>query len=589
MYDTLHKSVTGIIILGWFFLVLSASSTVVQSASPSTFQSAFELVILADANDPYYSLAEEIATTEKAPIFHTLSDAVNCHPIFLIWVVSPSFLSDFKVIEFGLAMKEQPYAISTGIITASTLEDARNLWDRRSHVQGQSLFAVNATYPSAHVYEGRIIDFTHEQQVISPLTKESFNTSIQAADYLTFTGHGGSSYLRLDEDLTFTTDDVPPLYAIILSTASCQTFRPWEENSIALKFADQGVAAYSGFVYSPIEGYLLGEFDGLPFRYTWSDFPIGHVIQIQNRGTIQGFAAFPFRYLLGDPRISLQSAPPYQLVDDHINGEHRVLTFRDVPKGVIPIRISNGAEYHFVEVLDGTSAAEHDFFYNSQLQMVNFQNDKFVLLVHKGGDLTLELHAQAPWYWIVGDILLDSLDHTYIFNPQSSGDILSMLFALIPLIWGIWQFHKKRFGWKDIRLALVIGLGMSVLLGIYAFIRLDDITIISKDVVYSPLNVIANFLLGACGVLIYIRARSLTGKSIALFVMTFSSWSGALFFGLWAAIPNIFLFKPQIGATLYNYSLALLPAIAFFVTFIGISLFMWLVMGKNTTRHVHVP
>jgi hypothetical protein len=50
----------------------------------------------------------------------------------------------------------------------------------------------------------------------------------------------------------------------------------------------------------------------LPFRYTWPGFPIGHVVQFQNRGAVQDFAAFPYCFLLGDPRITVQSAPAYR-------------------------------------------------------------------------------------------------------------------------------------------------------------------------------------------------------------------------------------------------------------------------------------
>jgi hypothetical protein len=38
--------------------------------------------------------------------------------------------------------------------------------------------------------------------------------------------------------------------------------------SMALAAVAKGAAAFAGFLFSPIEGYLIGEFDGLPFRYT---------------------------------------------------------------------------------------------------------------------------------------------------------------------------------------------------------------------------------------------------------------------------------------------------------------------------------
>jgi hypothetical protein len=580
MFYKLHRSFVSIALLGMIILGLPIVHIMVLAASPSIAQSQpqsqCELVVLADSDDPYYPLAKEIATSEDAPIVHSLPDAIACHPTFLLWVVSPTSLSDAVMIEFGQTMKEQSSAISSGIITASTLEQARGLWERRTQVRGQSLFAVNAPNPSALIYEGQITAFAHEQTATHPLTKTGFENALQAADYLTFTGHGGNKYLKLDESTEITSVDIPSLDAIAISTGSCQTFRLWNQDSIARRFVDQGAAAYSGFVFSPIEGYLIGEFDGLPFRYTWQDFPIGHVIQVQNRGTLQGFAQFPYQYLLGDPRIALQTDPPYRLVDDRREGERRILTFQDVPPGVIPIRISNGAAYRFVEVPGVTAAAEQDPFYNSRLQMVNIQNDKFILLVHEGGELNLRMRPQAPWYWFLGDILLDSLDHTFIFvGQQAGGDIIAIVFAVIPLVWAGWQIVGKRLGWQEIRLAMVIGIGAIILQGVYVFARLDQVTIISKAVVFSPLSIVAAFALSMCGALIHLQARSQIGKVIGLFVMTSVSWISMVFGLVLVAAFNAFVFIPETGTALYNYSLGLLSACSFLFTFTLSGLVLW--------------
>jgi len=575
MFYKLYKSFVNIALLGMIVLGLSIVHSMVISASPSISQSQCELVVLANSDDPYYPLAKEIATSENAPIVHSLPDAIACHPIFLLWVVSPTFLSDAVMIEFGQTMKEQSSAISSGIITASTLEQARDLWERRTQVRGQSFFAANAPNPSALIYEGQIIAFAQEQTTTYPLTKTSFENALRAADYLTFTGHGGNKYLKLDESTKITSVDIPSLNAIVISTGSCQTFRLWNQDSIARRFVDQGAAAYSGFVFSPNEGYLIGEFDGLPFRYTWQDFPIGHVIQVQNRGTLQGFAQFPYQYLLGDPRIALQTDPPYHLVDDRQEGERRILTFRDVPPGVIPIRISNAAAYRFVEVPGVTAAAEQDPFYNSRLQMVNIQNDKFILLVHEGGELTLWMRLQAPWYWFLGDILLDSLDHTFIFVQQASGDIIAIVFAVIPLVWTGRQIIRKRLGWQKICLAMVIGIGAIILQGVYVLVRLDQVTIISKAVVFSPLSIVAAFALSMCGALIYFQARSQIGKLTGLFVITSVSWMSMVFGLVLFAAFNTFVFIPETGTALYNYSLGLLSACSFLFTFTLSGLVLW--------------
>jgi hypothetical protein len=524
-----------------------------------------EMVVLADPIDPYYSLAQEIATVEKAPLAHTLAQATTCQPTYLLWVVSPGFLSDAVMIAFGTAMKAQTSAISTGIITASTLEGARSLWMRRDQARGNKLLAANAPNPSAHIDQGQLFTVTQQESSLQLLTKTTFVSVLRSVDYLTFTGHGSSRYLRLDEATSITAADIPPLGPLVINTGSCQTVRPWIAGSIALQFIDQGAAAYSGFVYSPNEGYLLGEFDGFPMRYTWADFPIGHVIQAQNRGALQGFAQFPYLFLLGDPRIALQSGPVYRPPEEYREGDQRVLTFHDLPSGVIPIRIDGGAAYHFVAAPGLTAATDQDLFYNSRLQMVNIGPDKFILLVQNGGDLTLRLSPQAPWTWFLSDFFLDSLDHTLIFSQQSGGDLLALAFSILPLAWAAWQGIRRRLSWQNLRLALALGFGVAVVQGLYTLTRLGHVTITTKVVVFSPLSLLATFILTTCGALIYFRARSWIGKAIALLVATFASWAAGLTMLLVIGALNRFGFMPQVGVALYNYFLSLLTLGAFLI------------------------
>jgi hypothetical protein len=164
-------------------------------------------VILADSADPYYALAEEIAQTEGLPIAQGLDQALDREPAFLLWIVSPSYLSDQAVIGFGLSMRGRPSAISTGIITGATLQEARALWQRAGQARGQRAVAVNAANPSGHIDAG-ITEAEDTDEAFYPLTKTNLIDSLQRADYLTFTGHGGSSYLRLDDE---TTQHLPPL------------------------------------------------------------------------------------------------------------------------------------------------------------------------------------------------------------------------------------------------------------------------------------------------------------------------------------------------------------------------------------------
>ncbi|MFZ6027963.1 MAG: hypothetical protein ACOYYS_09620 [Chloroflexota bacterium] len=563
-------------LMGMTALIVPVLGSMIRIVAPAPgTASTCETVVLAARDDPFYPLAEEIAAAESASLAHTLPDALACSPTFLVWVASPQQLSDAVMVDFGLAMKAQASAVSSGIITGSTLADARSLWARRLQVRSRVLFAVNAPNEAAHIAAGRIIAFA-PQKKITPLTRGNFEHTLLAADYVTFTGHGSNRALNLDGETKITAGDVPPLDALVIGTGSCQTVRPWNGDSIALRFVDRGAAAYSGFVFSPNSGYLFGGFDGLPFRYTWPGFPIGHVVQVQNRGALQAYAHFPFQHLLGAPQISLQAEAPYHVRDDTIAGELRTLVLGDVPSGVIPIRIPGGAAYSFVEVVGITAAAEQDAFYNSRLQMADIQGDKYLLLVHRGGDLTLRLHRQAPWYWFPLDVLLDSFDQALIFSLQSGGDVIAIAFAALPLLWVGRQLFKRRLSRFKIFLASGVGLAAAVFQAVYGLVRLEHVTVTSKAVVFSLPGVLAAFLLCSCGALIYFQARSWAGKVTALWVMTFVSWSSTVFILVLFAAFNVFAAAPGIGVPLYTYSLGLLPASSFLLSFVFYGLILWL-------------
>ncbi|HSK88203.1 MAG TPA: hypothetical protein VK880_07605, partial [Anaerolineales bacterium] len=180
------------------FVYFSGLTHIIKPAPSPAPQIHCELVILADSSDPYHPLAEEIAAEENAPMVHTLSDALACQPVYLLWVVTPAHLSDAVMVEFGLALKEYPSIISSGIITGSTIERARGLWEQRTRIRSKSFYAVNAANPAAHIEEGRIIAADAEGITVLPLTINNFENVLSVADYLTFTGHGSGKYLRLD-------------------------------------------------------------------------------------------------------------------------------------------------------------------------------------------------------------------------------------------------------------------------------------------------------------------------------------------------------------------------------------------------------
>jgi hypothetical protein len=562
------------LVLLLLMLLASSMSALVPSRAQAQSEDSAQgtTLILAEPEDPYYALAEEIAQSEgfargSLAIVHTLDEVLEQGPLFLLWVVSPSHLSDQDLVDFGLAMRGRRQAISLGIISGITIGDARVLWLRAAEVNGDTMVAANAGNPSGHIEAG-LHTFSDGQVATSPLTKVNFLEALQDAGYLTFTGHGGDGFLGLDEDTTVRPVDFRSLPPIVVATGSCNTFRPWEGDSIALAFTGQGAAAYAGFAYSPNEGYLIGEFDGLPFRYTWADFPIGHVVQVQNHGTLQGFAQFPYYYLLGDPRIALQDDAPYHLVESHSSGDSLVLSYDSAPPGMIPVRVPGGVRYSFVEVPGVSAAWQRDPFYNARLQMEDIGGDKYVLFEHRGGDFTLRLRPNPPVLWLAGDLLLDALDTTLLYQRHS--DLFACIVAGLAWLGIGWRLTRKR---ADARLLLpsaAAGVGIAALYCLYAFMRLDRLSVTSKFVEFSPLAVVGTLLLASCGAFLTLRARSSRGRVVGVALASLGALAPVVFALGIIAISNLAFARPELGVGLWNYALGLQPMIA-----LGFELFLF--------------
>jgi hypothetical protein len=514
--------------------------------------------VLADPDDAYYALAEEIAQRDGAQLVGSLEEALALDPEFLLWVVSPSQLSDEVLVDFGLAMGDRESAISVGVVSGSTMEEARELWLRSSEVQGRLVVAANAANPSANIGSGMTV-FGPGGTAYRPLTLATLTRYLQRADYLTFTGHGGRSHLELYPDVLLRPADVPELSSIVVATAACNTFRIWEEDSIALAFVDKGAAAYSGFAYSPNEGYLIGEFSGVPLRYTWPGFPIGHVVQVQNAGALRGFASFPYYFLLGDPRVALQSEAPYRLVADREGGDVRTLSYADAPAGFIPVQIPRGAGYTFVDVPGVTSAWEGDPFYDSRLQMVNIGEDKYVLLQHAGGDFTLVLRQAPPWYWLVLDYFSDSLDHVFLYLDQTGGDVVGLFLG--GLAWLTILSLLRRVGGGGLKLvaSALSGAVFAALHASYGLARLGDVTITSKIVQFGLLSLVGTFLVTGAGAFLFLSSRSWRARALAVALGTMPVWVAVFFSFAVISAVNVFVFRPKLGTAAYNYALALLP------------------------------
>ena len=165
---------------------------------------------------------------------------------------------------------------------------------------------------------------------------------------------------------------------------------------------------------------------------------------VQTRGTLQGFAALPYYWLLGDPRIALQTGPPYRLLRDDTRGSTRTIELAGAPTSVIPVRMPGGATSTFVEAIGIAAAWDGDPFFNSRLQMASVGPDRYLLVARAGGDLTLRLHRRPPLSWVVLDVLADSLDRTLVFVPHGGGGVIALVGGGLALLSAALRRHRPE-------------------------------------------------------------------------------------------------------------------------------------------------
>ncbi len=526
------------------------------ATSEDGFGGALDMVILAARSDPYYSLAEEIALSENLPIVYSLNDALKHKPTFLLWVIAPNHLSDQVFSQFGQTLQKHQVVISTGILTGSSEEKARTLWQRRL-LKGKYL----AVIPREH----KISLIEKEQTTSILLNKENFVASLREAAYVTFQGHGSRQHWLLEDGIDLIADDIPPLPPLLVNALACQTLKIWSQASIALRFLDQGAAAYAGFVHSPL-AYAFGEPNGFPFSYTWPEFPIGHVVQVQNHGYLQGFLAWPFSFLLGDPRLSFLADMPYQLIDEYEDATGRVLTYSNAPKGVLPVHIRDGARYSFVEISGVDAAWDNDLFYHQYVQQINLGADKYLLFLHPGGDFTLKLSKNPPWKQRFIVPVIHALDHTIVLYFAEGNFLPALLGSGLMLLISGWCVVRRQM---DIRQylpgAIVVGLVLTLFRGGYAVMRQEHLHALytnrlrTMDVAFDINGwfLFSSLLVAACGAWLFFNSRSRWKKMVTALVVTFPSWMIA---GFSTGIPLFInmLAKQKYGVPLYAYGQGLM-------------------------------
>lgn len=463
-------------------------------------------VIMVQKDDPYIALASEIAEREHYSVCNTLADALNKKPEFLIWVASPRQLDETTLMQFGQELGEYGKIVAVGIISGSTIEHARALWQRSTDLNADTF---------AFLSPDEVIITDNLETIQKDFDTDSVRYALLHADYVHYSGHGTSRSW-----FSFHRDGIPKLPPVIVSAASCETFRPSFDDNIARTFVDSGAAAYIGFTWSPAGDYFMGDnAEGFPFRYSWPGCSIGHILQVINRGTQKVFARFPQCFLLGDPRICLCASNPARMVKDKTAGDTRTIEYADCPSGIVPLRIPDGGKYRYVEASGIASVAIDDVFYNGRLQCADVGDDKIILVEAAGDKILLKLRGKPPILWYVFDTVVDFFD---LVVPVRDDQSMLKLIALIPILPLVFiNAWKRKIRTADLLRVMTIGFVMGFGAWLYATTRFDSATVtaVAIDCRWIPYCVDVVLIVGAG--LWFVSVNSILGKGFALIWSTF--------------------------------------------------------------------
>jgi hypothetical protein len=544
-------------------------------------------LVVCDPHDSYNALALEISTTESIPSFGSVEEALAQNPRFLIWVGSPGFFTDQVLAQCGLRLKSAHSGASVGIISGNSLEDARALWLRGPRAKAERSAAVRGENPPPRVFQGQVLKSVAYESAGALLNKQELVEELRVADYLTFTGRGSGSNWRLADGTAFSASDVPSLSSDILATASFPALRMESSSSLAFAAVARGAAGYAGSFLRPFEGFLPGEDGGLPLRYTWPGATVGDIIRLQNQSTMKAFATIPLYFLLGDPRIALQTESPCTVLKIETNRGVRSLAYGDIPSGVFPLRIKNGAQYHYAEISGVTAISDYDLFYNSRLQAINEDTDKILLVSHPGGDLTISLQTEPPAFWRLSRTLLDALDYSLLYLPDSGNPFLAPSLALMALLSIIYLMKQGGVPGGILFPSILVGVVMGLSHALYASNRIALTAVISKPIEIGVMDIIATALLASCGLILLIGFESVAVKIAGVIIAVVPALGAAVFNCFRIFAFNVFSFKPAIGFGIYNYNtilIALIGSLCETAVFLLIAGFLYRAWKRRSKR-----
>lgn len=530
------------------------------------------IVVLSEEHDAYFSLGQEIAKTENAILITSVDKLNDLSPKYLIYVAAPNNISEKRLLKFSRFFKNSRKYPAFGIITGKSIESARNLWQRRNQArQGKNIIATDADY-GADIVTGTIFDASSRPFNTTSLNKINLINSLKNADYFYWGRHVSyTKWFWNKKNLEYLqAEDLPNLKPVVIHTPSCNSLLPSKIGNIALEFVEKGAAAYIGHLYTPAQnsGVFIGHLQYIPGKYTWNDFPIGIMTQIQNGATIKASSHLPYLFMLGDPRISFAPEKPYTIFADQIRKNKRFIHGQSDKIGVLPLLIENGASYSFTKMKGLSSVSDKDLFYNSMIQVLDIQSDKYLLFLHNGGQFEIELNKTPSLLWIVSDVIKDALDYSWISRGVTKS-MISLIFLLIFLIIVLLKIRRKK-SVNEYLPELLFALLFALVQFVFVLYRMKLVTVSSYLIRYSTFELLLGFLgtfsMAASGMIVIHDAKNKFYKLVGLCLCVLPQFLLTLLYFLVVSLWNLFyLIKNSQHILLWNWNPVLLPLIVLMI------------------------
>jgi len=533
-----------------------------------------DTVVIAQTGAAYYPLAKKIAENEGLEIVGGITEAMMSQPRYIILVAEPANLTQARLVNIGQVFKRLDTYPALGIISGGSLESAEALWQRKDEVEyGRSTLGTDVEKGQL-VTEPTLFDISPGATAIQLLNKPNLIKALQQSDFIYWARHVSRNkwfWNTEEEDFgdgdKLLAEELPDLPPLVAYTPSCGSFQPWEEDSIAISFTDHGAAAYAGHIHSPsTNGFLMRRGRAVPGMYTWPGFPLGVLVQVQNRMTTRVTFNTPLFYLLGDPRLHQMAEAPYQVISDE-TGEDGVRTLhgKSSMSGYLPVKIEGGAAYTYVSITGLDAASESDPFFNNNLHTLDLGSDNYLLFYHAGGEFEINLAPQIPPLWLVSDTLLDALDYSWVALALAFSPFSLVLLAVLAVILYV-KTRRQHIPLRRCNKVFLIVLVLAAMKLAYLLLRLHRYSVYASVAEYSPFDLVlgfcGSFAAAAGGLILILGAKKMIVKAagFALAVLPQLALT-ALYLVMDSYVNLMFLTANPVPMAVYNNKAIILPSI----------------------------